>query len=156
MTSQREFVLWDRIKPHLGKYRYQIAECGVRYGSVIYFGFGDGLRTISKDHSSYVRYPVEMELGSNNWHIKSEESAVLDSDFADPELARSILRRLFLDRQVRNFEVVGDRAILWCSESLVVEMDIDPDPASGFLISFDTIDGVSWETIDGRFLMSYH
>lgn len=150
MSANKLSPIWQNISSHLEAHCFCITAAGVRYGSVIYFGFGESITRENQRRFPTTQFSVELEIGADNWSIRKNETTVLHSQFSDVEQTRSQLRTLFIDRKVLEMTIEGDLMILHCSGDVVVEMAILPDPSSGFLIAFQVIDGATWESIDGK------
>ena len=105
-----------------------------------------------KYRPSTTQFPVELEIGADNWSINIDGVTKLESHFLDIEQARSLIHEIFLDREVSGLETKEGQAILRCSGEVTVEMKVSPDPASGFLVAFDAKNGSTWESIDGELL----
>lgn len=140
--------------PYLEISEFRITGGGIRYGSVIYLGFGEPIIQSNGQHRVTKRFPVELEIGADNWSIVDGGAVVVRSQFTDLGQTRSQIQRLFEGRELRRVTLITGAVTLECSGGLAIEMDVRPDPASGFLIAFDVKDVLAWETVDGENISS--
>lgn len=141
--------LRDAILPHTIIYESRVSACGVRYGSVLYIAFGEGLTKPHLGRASTTQYSVELEVGSDSWVLVNCGDIILDSEFSDIERARDTLNGSLLGRKMLDFEVAQSESTIIFDGNTILKSGIVPEPASGFLYSFQAKDGPTWETIDG-------
>jgi hypothetical protein len=155
MRSNNVSPIWEKMRPYLEANDFRITGSGVRYGSVIYLGFGKSIIQSNGHRRTTNRFPVELEIGADNWSIIDGDTTVVRSEFTNSEETRSQLQRLFEGRELHRMTLKGGAATLECSSGLTVEMEVRPDPASGFLIAFDVMDALVWESVDGESISSH-
>ena len=127
-----------------------VSAAGIRYGSVLYLAFGQArLSNVTQDIQSKI-YPVELEIGADDWKLSRNDRLILDSRFTNSRNARFTLSDNLVTQKINDI-VLYDRTLdLVFSQNTVLSVVVRPSPASGFLYSL-YIDGVgSWETLDGE------
>ena len=142
--------LKDTIFPYLEPYEFRISAAGVRYGSVIYLGFGEGNSRRHANGILITQYPVEIEIGSDNWSLDKNGNPMIDSHFVSIDSARLKLENLLVGVKLVDTKIANKTARMVLDKGLVLQSHIIPMPESGFLYSFQTEDGSVWETIDGK------
>lgn len=154
MITKKISPIWDRMRPYLEDNDFLITGSGVRYGSVIYLGFGGLITRLNGNRRMSSRFPVELEVGADNWAIIDCNTMLVQSQFSDVDQTRFDLKKLLVGRELHRLTLKHGTATLECSERLTIKMDVQPNPASGFLIAFDVMDEVSWESVDGENISS--
>lgn len=139
----------DNILPYLETYEFRVASAGVRYGSLAYISFGPGFPEVTTRGTSLIRFPVAIEFGADDWILSRDGKEILNSSFEDRELAREILSHQLIGKTLTAIEMTPTHSTISFQEDLVWTSRLSPDPASGFLYSFDVDGGPSWETVDG-------
>jgi hypothetical protein len=147
MSSSKS--LRDAILPYLSRNGDFISASGIRYGSVLYIAFGEGIFQPHHGRTSTTQYPVELEVGSDTWILTNGSDQVLDSGFDDTETARNTLHNILVGRKVQDLETTKTESKITFDNNLVLRSYIVPEPAAGFLYSFHVENGPVWETIDG-------
>src|SRR6266850_718067 len=95
----------DNILPYLKRYGSRVTACGIRYGSVIYLGFGVGVRKTITRTIMAMTYPVEIEFGADEWTLSENTKDVVTSRFRRPERAREELEQYLVGRTVAAIEI---------------------------------------------------
>lgn len=134
---------------YLEAYEARIGAAGIRYGSVAYIGFGDGITTPHKKHVPTTNYPVEMEFGADYWQITQSGNLLMDSNFSNVDAARTKLGCLLIGRRVEDLITIGNESRLELDDNITLRSRVTPEPDSGFLYSFHAAGGPTWETVDG-------
>jgi len=147
MSSSKS--LRNAIFPYLSRYGGCVSASGIRYGSVLYIAFGEGVSKPHQGRASTTQYPVELEVGSDAWVLNNGSDQVLDSGFNDTELTRNTLHNVLVGRKVQDLETTQTESIIIFDNNLILRSYIAPEPAAGFLYSFQVENGPAWETIDG-------
>lgn len=139
----------DLIFPYLSRYGNCVSASGIRYGSVLYIAFGEGISKPHPGRASTTQCPVELEIGSDTWILTNSSDKVVDSGFDDTELTRNTLHSILVGRKVHDLESTPTESIITFGDNLVLRSYIVPEPAAGFLYSFQVENGPAWETVDG-------
>lgn len=142
-------LLRDAILLHTIRYESRVSACGVRYGSVLYIAFGEGLTKPHLGRASTTKYSVELEVGSDSWVLTNYGDIILDSEFSDIERARDTLNGSLLGRKMLDIEVSQSESTITFDGNMKLKSGIVPAPASGFLYSFQAKYGPTWETLNG-------
>ena len=137
------------VLPHLEPYEARISAAGIRYGSVAYIGFGDGVTTPHKTHVPTTSYPVEVEFGADYWEVSQGGNVLMDSSFTNVDAARAKIGSLLIGRRVQGLITIGNESRLELDEDITLRSRVAPEPASGFLYSFHAAGEPTWETVDG-------
>jgi hypothetical protein len=148
MAAVRCMTLWDVIHPRIESAGNRISYAGVRYGSVIYLAFGSPRRDRIVRRIVDI-YPVEIELGADEWQLTRRGELVMDSDFEDVRKARSDLLDWLPGRMVTALVTENGTSRIEMDGGWLLSSQIAPDPASGFTyaLAFDGGDG--GESLDG-------
>ena len=144
--------LKNTVFRYLNTYGFCINTAGIRYGSVLYLGFGESTLYEHKKRPATTRYQAEIEIGSDYWSLERNNSLLIDSSFSDINDTRSVLEDLLVGVKLKDIEITNETARIVMGEELVLQSSISLDPASGFLYSFGVEGGLVWETIDGNIL----
>ena len=137
------------VLPYLEEYEARIGTAGIRYGSVAYIAFGNGVTTAHKAHLPTTHYPVEMEFGADYWEIIRGGDVLMDSNFSNVDAARTEINSLLIGRKVQGIVVTENESQLELEGDIILRSRVAQEPASGFLYSFHVAQGPVWETVDG-------
>lgn len=149
----RETSLRDAVFPYLEPYSFVISATGIRYGSVAYIAFGQSELKQHRNRASTKQYPVELEIGSDNWSLIRDGERLIDSRFIDANEAREKLEQLLVGQTVIDICLLEGESRIAFSDGITLCSQVGTDPASGFLYSFQVEKGPTWETIDGASLL---
>ena len=127
----------------LQEYGLVVRRCNVRYGSVIYFGFGD----VVIDAFGAERNLLELELGSDAWLVISDGDFVLMSSLDSVDKMQRYLPRI-LNKMVTGIEISSSNSNIQVGE-ILISSEILEVQCSGFLYSLDEYQGLCVETLDG-------
>lgn len=144
-----ESSLKEAIFSYLARHEFLISAAGIRYGSVAYLAFGQGMPKEHRGRAATTQYPVELEIGSDDWKLTRDEAHLIDSEFDNVDKAREQLQKLLVGRKVSDIQSSGDESRIVFDDGMSLCSRLGPDPASGFLYSFQAERGAIWETIDG-------
>jgi hypothetical protein len=144
-----ETTLAGAIWPYAAKHGFQISAAGIRYGSVLYIAFGQGVSKIHRATAATTQYPVELEFGSDNWKLIRAKSCLLDSGFSDVNDARNRLQDLLVGNRIIGIELSESISCVLFNDEINLCSEISSAPEAGFLYSFYVEGGPSWETVDG-------
>ena len=146
MTTFQELLAANLIKPGL-----TITGGGVRYGSVIYLGFGDTW-TESLRGQGIRRFAVELEFGADVWLFLVDGIAYLSSDRPDLYLERDEIDQMLIGGQVLSTSSDLAHFDLTISGGIVIRSVVETDQASGFLLTL-SLPNESFETLNGETLV---
>ena len=93
--------LYNLMLPHLKEYKARVTASGIRYGSVAYIAFGQGIITQHKSYLATKSYPVEIEFGADYWSIIQNGRTAIESNFHDIQVTRKKIESLLVDRTIR-------------------------------------------------------
>jgi hypothetical protein len=144
MTSFEELLVAHLIKPGV-----PITGGGVRYGSVMYLGFGNTWTESLLGRWEIRRFAVELELGADEWCCLLDGRAYLSSDRPDLSLERDVIDKLFVGGRVLSASFDDEHFDLSVSGGVVIRSAIKADQASGFLLTLALPNEV-YETLDGQ------
>jgi hypothetical protein len=144
--------LAEMILPHLKDYGSLISAAGIRYGSVAYIAFGEPKEELHSGRASTLEYPVELEIGADDWALVQGDIRILDSNFENVDEARIANGRALLGKKLQDISLSGNESVLKFSERLELWSQLTSSPSSGFLYSFQGAGGGGWETVDGKAL----
>ena len=143
MTSFQDLLTRYVINPGL-----QIAGGGVRYGSVIYIGFGDTWTENLRGRWDVRRFAVEVEFGADEWSCLVDGKAYLGSNRPDLSLERDELDDIFIGGRLLNTSLTKVHFDLVLSGDVLIRSVVKPNQASGFLLTLSLADAI-YETLDG-------
>ena len=149
-----ETLLRTAMLPYLEKYNFVISAAGIRYGSVAYIAFGQGLLQRHSGRAETTKYPVEIEFGSDRWKLVHDASILVDSEICDQDAVRKILAKYLVGKKVIDIVVTGNESRIEFDSHTFLISEISYDPASGFLYSFQAENEPAWETVDGILLQT--
>ena len=141
--------LYGTMKPHLAKHGFIVSASGIRYGSVAYLGFGEGTPKQITPAISAVVYPVEIEIGADEWILSNNDTSIITSRYIGVIEARKIIENTIVGKIIKEIRTSVDGSTILFQGDIVLRSILTPIPASGFLYSFSVVDGPSWETLDG-------
>lgn len=146
MNSQSlESLLRGAIEDH----RSVVSAAGIRYGSVMYIAFGTGkIKPVTRSIMALI-YPVEIEIGSDSWHLCKSDANVIGSEYENIEKVRDELQNLLVGRKLRQVLPESGRILFKFSDEVTLHADVRVDQASGFLYSLSVEGRGTWETLDG-------
>jgi hypothetical protein len=105
-----------------------------------------------QNRASTEQYPVELEIGSDNWNLIRDGESLIDSRFIDANEAREKLKQLLVGQTIIDIRLIEGESRIAFSDRITLCSQVAADPASGFLYSFQVEKGPTWETIDGASL----
>jgi hypothetical protein len=127
---------------------------GVRYGSVMYLGFGETWTEKSlRGRWDIRRFAVELELGADVWSCSMDGVDYLSSDRPDLSLQRDDIDEMFVGGRLLGALSDDQHFDLSISGGISIRSAIKSDQASGFLLSLSLRHGF-YETLDGQTLAS--
>lgn len=147
MTTFQELLTAHLIDPGLA-----ITGGGVRYGSVIYLGFGDTRTENLLGRWDIRRFAAELEFGADKWSCLADGKAYLTSDRRDLALERNDIDEMLAGGRLLSAFFDGAHFDLSISGGIIIRSVIKPDQASGFLFTLSLPDE-SYETLDGETLV---
>ncbi len=141
-------VFHELLATHLINPGVAITGGGVRYGSVMYLGFGDTWTENHLGRREIRRFAAELELGADEWLCLVDGNAYLSSDRPDLSLERDDIDEMFVGGRLLNTSSKKEHFDLSISGGVTIRSLIKADQSSGFLLSLSLADK-SYETIDG-------
>lgn len=147
MTLQQS--LKERIFPWLQQYDFRISAASVRYGSVSYIAFGQATEK-HYGRFSTTHYSADLQFGADVWELLEGSNVLLDSCFEDITAARELIEARLVGLRVTDIDMLEDHSSVYFDNGLIWRSEISPEPASGFLYTFDVDNGPCWETVDGH------
>jgi hypothetical protein len=140
----------DAILPYIRRYEGRVSACGVKYGSVMYITFGEGIDTPSVRNLLITVYSATLTFGADDWFLINCGDTILDSEFSDIGQARDLLNNVLIGRKLLDIKIDKNDSVIIFDNDLILKSAItSEEPASGFLHSFYLRDGPIWVTIDG-------
>jgi hypothetical protein len=147
MTVFKELILAHLMKPGVA-----ITGGGVRYGSVMYLGFGDTWTESLRGQREIRRFAVELDFGADKWWCSLDGIAYLHSDRPGLSLERDVLDEMFVGGRVLGASLDEAHFDLSISGGITIRSAIKADQASGFLLAL-SLPARSFETLDGQALV---
>jgi hypothetical protein len=141
--------LKEAIFPYLAGHEFLISAAGIRYGSVAYLAFGQGTPKEHQGRATTTQYPIELEIGSDDWNLMRDGTDLIDSKFDNVDRARERLQELLVGRKISDINSTDNESRIVFDDGMSLCSRIGSEPASGFLYSFQAERGPTWETIDG-------
>jgi hypothetical protein len=141
--------LSQAILPHLKRYDFIISAAGIRYGSVAYVSFGQGVVEKHSGRADTTRYPCEFEFGSDVWRLIRDGQTLLCSESCAQDLARRIMSESLV-----GIETLKRESIVRFEKDTFLISEVTSEPASGFLYGFQAEKEPAWETVDGVLLQT--
>lgn len=124
----------------------------MRYGSVIYLGFGETWTETLRGRWDVRRFTVELEFGADDWSCLADEKVYLGSDRPDLSLERVDIDKMFVGGRLLSASSGNSRFDLSITGGIVIRSVIKGDQASGFLMAL-TLPDRTYETMDGEALV---
>jgi hypothetical protein len=146
--------LSQAVLSRLKRHGFTVSAAGIRYGSVAYVCFGQGVVEKHSGRADTTRYPCELEFGSDVWRLIREGQILLDSENFDQEIARIIISKSLVGSRILDIKVHKNESIVVFEKDTLLISEISSEPASGFLYGFQAENEPAWETVDGVLLQT--
>lgn len=146
--------LCQAILPRLKRHDFIISAAGIRYGSVAYVSFGQGMVEKHSGRADTTRYPCELEFGSDVWRLIRDGQILLDSENCDQDAARRIISESLVGSRLIDIKTDKNEIIVGFEKDTFLISEVSSEPASGFLYGFQAENEPAWETVDGVLLQT--
>lgn len=146
--------LSQAILPRLKRHDFIISAAGIRYGSVAYVSFGQGMVEKHSGRADTTRYPCELEFGSDVWRLIRDGQILLDSENCDQDATRRIISESLVGSRLVDIKTDKNESIVRFEKDTSLISEVSSEPASGFLYGFQAENEPAWETVDGVLLQT--
>lgn len=150
MNDNETEKIWDDIERLISKFGPRVSSSGVRYGSVIYFGFGEVVKLNDRKGRKIERRKIEIDVGCDDWKLMKSDKFFLKSNFFDVNEARDILYSLSKGIEFVRFYSDKEYLNILFTNDVILKANLCAESASGFFLSISCFDGPSYESLDGR------